>query len=517
MNCPERLSIGTNLSEPIKNSHPADPNQHFRTDHLKADLKGRSVRGGAVTMIAQACKFVLSLGSNVILARLLTPQDYGLIGMVSTVTLFVVMFKDLGLSTATVQKAEINHDQISTLFWVNIVFSSVTMLLTAAIAPVVAWFYGEPRLTWITIISAIGLIFGGLTVQHQALLNRQMRFNALATIDTASMLLGIATAIVLALYGAGYWALVVMQLVTGIATAIGVWLMCGWRPGLPVRHSGVRSMLSFGSNLTGFGIINYFARNLDNVLIGWYWGAQQLGLYAKAYSLLLLPINQINGPISAVALPALSRLVDSPERYRQAYLRIVEKISILTMPMIVFMIATSDWLVQLLLGPQWSETSRLFVLLGIAGLIQPIANSTGWLFMSQDRTHHMFQWGFIGGTTAIVSFVIGLPWGPAGVAASYSSIWICLCMPLLFWFVGRTGPVRTGDFYRVLAPFIFASLCTLFLLLAFRKYVELSNPLIGCAIAFGITGIAFVSSLAVLPAGRLALQDVKDLVVKRKS
>lgn len=505
------------MSESQQNNHLADPNQHFRTEHLNADLKGRSVRGGAVTMIAQACKFLMSLGSNVVLARLLTPQDYGLIGMVSTVTVFVVMFKDMGLSTATVQKAEINHRQISTLFWVNVVFSSITMLVTIAVAPVVAWFYHEPRLTWITVISAIGLIFGGLTVQHQALLNRQMRFSALAIIDIVSMGIGIATAIVLSCYGAGYWSLVLMQLATAIATTVGVWVMCSWRPGLPVRHSGVRSMVAFGSNLTGFGIINYFARNLDNVLIGWRWGAPQLGLYAKAYSLLLLPINQINGPISAVALPALSRLVDSPERYRQAYLRIVEKICMLTMPIMIFMIATSDWLVQLLLGSQWSDTSRIFALLGIAGLIQPVANSTGWLFMSQDRAHHMFQWGFIGGTTAIASFIIGLPWGPVGVAASYSSIWICACMPLLFWFVGRTGPVKTGDFYRVLAPFICASLGTLLLLLVFRKYVEISNPLLGCAIAFGITGIAFLAILMALPAGRLALQDVKSLIVKHKA
>ena len=505
------------MSESIKNNPPPDPNQHFRTDHLKTDLKSRSVRGGAVTMITQGCKFVLNMGSTVLLARLLTPQDYGLVGMVATVTGLVGLFKDMGLSTATVQKAEINHAQISTLFWLNVVFSIATMLITAAIAPLIAWFYGEPRLIWITLVSAIGFIFGGLTVQHQALLNRQMRFGALAIIDIVSMLIGVATAIVLALNGAGYWALVLMPLAMGMSSALGVWVMCGWRPGLPVRHSGVSSMLAFGANLTGFGIINYFARNLDNLLIGRYWGAQQLGLYSKAYALLLLPINQINAPIASVALPTLSRLVDSPDRYRQAYLRIVEKLLMLTMPIMVFMIATSDWLVQLLLGSQWGETSRIFALLGIAGLIQPLANSTGWLFMSQDRAHDMFKWGFIGGTTAIVSFVAGLPWGAVGVAASYSLVWICVCMPLLFWFVGRTGPVRTIDFYRVLAPFVGTTLGTLLVLLGFRKYVEVSNPLIGCAIAFGITVITFLLILTTMPAGRLALQDIKNMVVKSKS
>lgn len=504
------------MSESLKDSPTTENEQHFRTDHLKSDLKGRSVRGGAAVLIAQGCKFILQMGSTIILARLLTPQDYGLIGMVSAVTGFVSMFKDMGLSMATIQKAEVNHRQISTLFWVNVGLSIATMLVSAAIAPVIAWFYGEPRLTLITLVSAIGFIFGGLTVQHQALLNRQMRFTALAIIDIISMLIGITTAIVLAWYGAGYWALVMMQLAIAISTTIGVWLICRWRPSLPSLHSGIGEMLAFGGNLTGYSIINYFSRNLDNVLIGRYWGAGELGLYSKAYQLLLLPINQINAPIASVAIPALSRLVDSPAQYRKAYLRIVEKVALLTMPIMIFMIATSDWLVLLLLGSQWNDSRRIFILLALAGLIQPVANSTGWLFISQNRSHQMFQWGLIGGTINIVSFFAGLHWGAVGVAASYSLFWTYICMPLLFWFIGRTGPIKTADFHRVLAPFVLTSLCTLFALLAFRKYVEISNPALGCLIAFIITILTFLSILALIPSGRMALQDVKTLIMQRK-
>ncbi|HEY9781113.1 MAG TPA: lipopolysaccharide biosynthesis protein [Leptolyngbyaceae cyanobacterium] len=505
------------MSESLKNSPPStDPEEHFRTEHLKTDLKGRSVRGGAVTLIAQVCKFVLQIGSTAILARLLTPQDYGLIGMTVAVTGFVSMFKDMGLSMATIQKAEINHRQISTLFWVNVGLSLATLLVTAAIAPAVALFYGEPKLTSITIVSAIGFIFGGLTVQHQALLNRQMRFTALAIIDITSMLVGTIIAIVLAWYGVGYWALVIMQLAIALSTTLGVWLVCHWRPSLPALDSGIGEMLTFGGNITGFSIINYFARNLDNVLIGRFWGAGELGLYSKAYQLLLLPINQINSPIAAVAIPALSRLVDSSERYTAAYVRIVEKVALLTIPIMLFMIGSSDWLVLLLLGPQWQEASGIFVLLGVAGLIQPVANSTGWLFISQGRSRDMFQWGLIGGTISIVSFLAGLPWGAIGVAASYSLLWTYLCLPLLFWFVGRTGPVKTGDFYRVLAPFVTASLLTLGALLLFRNYVEIFNPVLGCLFTFTITMLIFLSTLAIIPSGRLALQDVKILILERK-
>jgi PST family polysaccharide transporter len=365
-------------------------------------------------------------------------------------------------------------------------------------------------------VSAIGFIFGGLTVQHQALLNRQMRFTALAIIDITSMLVGTIVAIVLAWYGVGYWALVIMQLAIALSTTLGVWLVCHWRPSLPALDSGIGEMLTFGGNITGFSIINYFARNLDNVLIGRFWGAGELGLYSKAYQLLLLPINQINSPIAAVAIPALSRLVDSSERYTAAYVRIVEKVALLTIPIMLFMIGSSDWLVLLLLGPQWQEASGIFVLLGVAGLIQPVANSTGWLFISQGRSRDMFQWGLIGGTISIVSFLAGLRWGAIGVAASYSLLWTYLCLPLLFWFVGRTGPVKTGDFYRVLAPFVTASLLTLAALLLFRNYVEIFNPVLGCLFTFTITMLIFLSTLAIIPSGRLALQDVKTLILERK-
>ena len=298
-------------------------NNFFDTEYLKADLKGRSVRGGAVTMAGQGVRFFLQMGSTVVLARLLTPQDFGLIAMVTAVTGFVMMFKDMGLSMATVQRAEVNHAQISTLFWINVTLSLGVMLVTAALAPAIAWFYGEPRLTWITLALAGAFIFGGLTIQHQALLRRNMRFGTLALIGIISMVMGIVAAIIAAWYGAGYWALVIMQLAGAITGAIAVWVVCGWRPGLPVRRSGVREMLAFGGNLTGFNVINYFARNADNLLIGKFWGSGPLGLYSKAYGLLMLPLRQINAPLSAVAIPALSRLKDEPERYRNYYIKAV--------------------------------------------------------------------------------------------------------------------------------------------------------------------------------------------------
>ena len=269
-------------------------------------------------------------------------------------------------------------------------------------------------------------------------------------------------------------------------------------------------MLRFGGNLTGFTTINYFSRNLDNLLIGRFWGAQQLGLYTRAYQLMGLPIDQINEPITSVAVPSLSRLTDSPESYRKAYLRMLEKIALLTMPIVVLMIVTSDWIIRIVLGSQWIGATQIFVLLGITALFQPIANTTGWLLISQGRTNHMLQWGLISGPIIMASIVAGLPWGAVGVAASYAFTRVFIVDPLLYWFVGRRGPVRTIDFYRTIAPFVCSSVCALLASLAFRRWGNVNSGLWTIAICLIITGITTFLVLAVIPAGRAAIYDVKD-------
>jgi|ERR1700752_158364 len=485
-------------------------NKNFRTEHLKINLSGRAARGGAVAIASQGLKFFITLAATSVMARLLTPQDYGLVGMVAVVTGFVSMYKDLGLSAATIQKSEISAEQISTLFWLNLVLSLAIAVVTIAIAPLVAWFYGDPRLTLITIITATGFLISGLAVQHEALLRRQMRYLALASIGITAVVVGYVVGIFMAWRGFSYWALVGSQLGVIITTTLMTLLFCRWMPGLPKRGAGVGSMIRFGGNLTGFTTINYFSRNLDNLLVGRFAGAQQLGLYSRAYQLMALPMDQINEPITSVAVPSLSRLIDSPESYRRAYLRMLEKIAMLTMPTVVLMIVTSDWIIRIFLGPQWGGAARIFVILGFSAIIQPIANTTGWLLISQGRTHYLLKWGLISGPIIITSFLIGLPWGAVGVAASYACARVFIVDPLLYWFVGREGPVRTVDFYKTMTPFVISSLCALLAGVAFRKWSTLDSGFWTIVICFFITAVTTFLVLAIIPAGRAALYDVKN-------
>jgi len=489
------------------------PDKYFRTEHLNAVIAGRTARGGFVTIVTHGLKFALSIVATAILARLLTPQDYGLVAMVAVVMNFVSMFKDLGLSFATVQRPEVTNQQISTLFWVNVILSAIVVLVAVAIAPAVSWFYGEPRLMMITIVIAIGFLFSGMTVQHEALLRRQMKFFALSAIGLIAMISGYLVGIVFAWYGFGYWALVFSQLALLLTSAIGVWLACRWRPGLPRRNSGVRSMLSFGGNITGYAVVNYFSKNSDNLLIGRFYGAQQLGLYNKAAQLLVLPTDQIDEPLSSVAIPALSRLIETPERYRLAYLRIVEKVLMLTMPTIALMMATADWLVLIVLGPQWGESSRIFVFMAIAGLFSPLVNTVGWLFISQGRARQMFYWSLVNAPVSVLAIVAGLPWGPVGVAVSYSLTKVLLLNPMMYWWVGRTGPVHTVDLFRTMGPFLLASTCALIACLGLRQAWLFTNPMLGFLACAAVTAVTSLIILWLIPAGRSALRDIKHSVL----
>lgn len=266
------------------------------SDAAHKDLKQRTAHGAVVSISAQAANFILRTGSLMVLARLLLKEDFGLINMVTAFTGFLGLFRDAGLSAATVQRATITKEQTSTLFWANVVVGGLLALLTAIGAPVLAAFYREPRLFWVTAALGASFLFNGVTAQHRAILQRSMRFTALAATDVTSLVLGIAVGIGMALTGWGYWSLVVMALVQTAAGAAGVWLAARWVPGWPVRGIGIRSMLWFGGTITLNSVIIYFAFNMDKVLLGRFWGAETLGVYGRAYQLMNVPPTTLIPP-----------------------------------------------------------------------------------------------------------------------------------------------------------------------------------------------------------------------------
>ncbi len=481
---------------------------YFGTSHLKADLKGRFVRGTAVTTLGQAARFVIQTGSTVVLARLLSPNDYGLVAMVTAVTGFIMIFRDLGLSTATVQKAQINHQQISTLFWINVAISTIAMLVTAALAPAIAWFYNEPRLTWIGLALSTSFLFVGLSVQHQALLRRQMRFTAIVTRDTAAMLIGAVLAIVLAWRGAVYWALVAMQVGTAAAGTIMLWLVCKWRPGLPIRGAGVRSMLHFGLDITGFQIVNYFARNVDKILLGRFHGSYVTGLYSRAYSLFMLPVTQMRAPLAAVAIPALSHLQNEPARYARYYYKLTSILAFITMPLAGFLFVCSASIIRLLLGEKWMDANAIFKILAVAGFIQAVETTWSLTMISLGMGRKYLRIGIFRSVFFVLAFAVGVPWGARGVALSYAISEYLIMIPSL-WYSFRKTPVSVLGFFKVISrPAVITLVATAIMFLSYN-FLLADQPdfvTIGACLALGAAAYSVIWCL--VPGG---MQTIREL------
>ena len=392
-------------------------------------------------------QFALTLGSTMILARLLRPHDFGLVAMVLTVMGFMRLFRDAGLSIATVQRPEITHAQVSNLFWINAVLSGVLSLLVAACAPLIAWFYREPRLVALTTVLSATFFLTGVTVQHAAILNRQMLFRKIALIQIGSLLGGIIVGVVMAWFGYGCWSLVGMQLSTAGCGLLLTFLACRWRPQLPTRHSGMWPLLSFGANVSLGGLFYSLARGSDSLLIGRFYGAGAVGLYSRAGALLSRPIETFLGPLYSVFAPVLSRLQLEPERYRRTFLQLFEAIAVASFVLTGLCVALAEPLTLVVLGPSWEKAGGIFAALAFTALFYPLSNVCSWLFASQGRGREWLVANCWVSAAIFCSFLVGLPFGVTGVAASYSASGIFLLLPIMLYTSGHRGPVKSADLW----------------------------------------------------------------------
>jgi len=428
------------------------PDAELATDHLTQDLGRRSRRGGAVLLSAQMVRVLGQMATLVVLARLLPPSAFGLLAMVAAIGAVLDLVKEFGLSSATIQKQDISHAQVSALFWINAGVGTALGLGLFLAAPLLARFYGQPELEAVARWLALAFAASGLTVQHWALLRRQMRFGAIASMETTADLLSFATAIGLAVAGAGYWALVAQRLVSPILLMLGSWALCRWRPARPAGAAGMRGLLEFGASVTGSGLAVAFSRSIDQILIGWLWGPALLGLYERTTRLLLMPINTINAPVYAAAMPALSRLHDQPARYRSMFGQVMQKLALLTMPAFALAAVTADWIVQILLGPSWAQAVPLVALFSVSATYLPVLAAVSLLYMTQARTGEMLRATLIDASLCVASILAGLHWGVVGIAASLALVGLFVRTPLAFWLATRHGPVSARFVWRAVAP-----------------------------------------------------------------
>lgn len=398
-----------------------------------APVKGGAIRGGAAIGASNAGRQLLRLAIMIVLARILTPDEFGVVAVMTAMFAVAAVFQELGLTAATVQKGSVSTDAVSTLFWINAAAGLVLALLFELLAPLIAWFFARPELIPLCRVAALTFLLNGLMVQHRALLQRNMQFGKRATADLSAAAIGGAGALLLAIAGFGTWALVAQILLTDLVTLTLTWWAVRFVPGRPVWTHEVHEMLRFSGPLLAFNVVVSLAQNLSTALLGRGTGAAAAGLYTRAFALANIPQLLLYGAATHVALPRLSRVKDSAEAFASFYCQGVQLMALATVPVAAIFAVFGEQLALFVYGPQWGEVGVLLSAFAPGLAAAPLLHSTGQIFLARGESHRMLRWGLFGTGVIGIGTVVGLRWGALGVACGWSATTLLLLLPGLHY------------------------------------------------------------------------------------
>jgi len=422
------------------------------------DLERRGAQGVALSFAAQGVRFILQFLSQVLLARILVPSDFGLVAMAVPVQALAQTVGELGLAQAVIQRPTLTRADLSMLFWFSVLLNAGLALAMLMTAPGVTLLYGEPRLAAVLSVLAGMLVLNGVASQHMALMARRMQFARMAVIDVVCLLAAVIAGTAGAWFGLGYWSLIVMQVSNIAVIALLASILSGFRPLRPGRLRGIRPILAFGAHLTGYHLVGAVAGNVDSVLIGAVSGSAGLGFYERSMKLVVTPLGQLSMPLARVATGLLSRLQGSPADYRRAYLAMLRGLLVATAPGFACGALMAGTLVPAVLGPQWVDAAPVVAWLCISAIPVPFGISAFWLFVSQARVQAQLRWVWIRTGLSLAALTVGLHWGVTGVAAAYA-VMSPLIQGSMLWGATRKGAVRMRDVAAGTYPIL---LCTAF-------------------------------------------------------
>lgn len=372
------------------------------------------------SVVGRGLNQIVTVGLSILLARLLSPEAFGLLGMVIIFTGFANLFNGLSLGAAIIQSDDVTEAHLSSIFWLNVGCGIGLTVLFVVAAPWIADFYGEPTLVPLTSVLALQFLIGSINSVQETLFRKAVDFRPIALISIGTTVISGAVGVGMALSGYGVWSLVGKSL-TGSATGtVAYWITSSWRPSFRFDWGGTKEMLNFSLNLVGEQMLNYWVRRADDLLIGKFIGSAALGLYTKAYGLMLMPLNQVSRVISQVLFPALSEIQDDSDRVKRLYLRAARTVALITFPMMLGLLATSETVVLAVLGKQWEEMVPILRIFCVLGLAQSIGTLIGNLFKSQGRADLMLRLGVFVKLWMIGAIVIGIQWGVMGVTVCYT-------------------------------------------------------------------------------------------------
>jgi O-antigen/teichoic acid export membrane protein len=436
---------------------PFDDAGAFHPSAGTHELRRLAVRGAAASITAAALALGAQVISTVLLARLLTPADFGVVTMATTFSLLLASFGLNGFTEAVIQFDEIDHQTASNLFWLNSGAGLVLAIAFAASGTLLARFYGNPLVAKVAVGLSVGIFIALISVIHLALLKRAMHFTGTSTNDLVGRALNTVVAIIFALRGWGYWSLVAGIVAQQLSVTVGALWMCRWLPSLPQWNHKTSAMVRFAAKVYGQFTVAYTTLNVDNVLVGWRFNGVAIGLYKKAFDLFALSASQLTAPLSNVALSALSRLKGDDARFRRSLTTSLGMIAFIGMAMSADMTLVGKDLVRLVLGPKWAEAGRIFELFAPGIGVMLLCHTLGWFHLSIGKPERWLRWTLFQLVTTFSMFLVALRWGPEGVAAAWSiSFWMLLIPG--FWYAGRPVGFAVSDLLGAISRYAVAAL-----------------------------------------------------------
>lgn len=387
---------------------------------MTRNIKTKTIAGISWSVVSQIGSQAILFIVGIILARLLSPEEFGLIAMVTIITGFANLFSELGFGSAIIQKKDIKEEHLSSIFWINLLFGVIITALFILSAGFISRFYNEPVLELITVALAFNFLIGSTTIVQNALYTKAIDFKSLAIVKITAVTFSGVGSICMAYLGYGVWSLVAKGLLDSFIISIMLWYLSDWKPKILFSWHHVKELLGFSLNLLGEKSLNYWVRNLDNLLIGKVLGSSALGLYSKAYQLMLFPLNNISNVIGRVLFPSLSIIKDDKERVGRLFLKATRVIALITFPMMIGCIIVADVLVPTLFGAGWDEMIPILRVLSVVGLMQSIVTIVGSIFLSQGRADLQLRLSFIIKPILILGIIVGLQWGVLGVSVGYA-------------------------------------------------------------------------------------------------
>jgi len=435
---------------------PYDEAGNFRPVADIAELRSLAMRGAGMTVFSSALGVGIQIISTMVLARLLAPRDFGLVAMVTTFSLLLVNFGVNGFTEAMIQWSELSGALVSNVFWINLAIGVALTITFAAGGQFLARFYHDPLVARVAEGISPTILITSASVEHLALLKRAMRFSAVSINDVIARVVSVVVTIALAFCGWGYWALVAGLIFQPISICIGAWFLCRWIPKLPRRVAGTGSVVRFAVDVYGRFTVNYFARNADNLLVGWRFDAQALGFYKKAYDLFAMPAGLLVSSLTVVAVSAMSRLNRDAVQYRRYFLTAFSVLAFVGMGLGADLTLVGKDVIRVLLGPDWETAGRVFTFFGPGIGVMFLYGTHAWIHLSIGRADRWLRWGMIEFIATFLLFIFGLPWGPAGVAVAWAASFWILTLPAL-WYAGKPIHLDVKVMIAAVWKYVFAS------------------------------------------------------------